>query len=44
MAIERRIIYVGPMNTPVTQEVEVPDPPEKNNAAVKKKAAAKKKK
>lgn len=44
MAIERRVIYVGPMNTPVTQEFEVPDAPAKKKAAAKKKPAAKKKK
>lgn len=43
MAIERRVIHVGPMNTPITQEVEVPDPPEKRKAALKKVAKKKKK-
>lgn len=44
MAIERRVIYVGPNNTPVTQDVEVPDPSAPKKAVARKKPAAKKKK
>ena len=42
MAIERRVVHVGPLNTPVTQDVEVPDPPEKKKLPIKKVAKKKK--
>ena len=42
MAIERRVIYVGPMATPVTQEIEVPDPPAEKKPAAKKTVKKKK--